>query len=336
MILSRQKVLSNIYHWIIRVCTLQLFLTFFSLPILIAWGLPLSLLTIFGNIIMVPFLSIFLFLSSCIFFTEFFYIPNNWLIFLCEYTTDFWMFILSWHPTYCLYGFKRPSLFIIIIMGFLFLIVYYFFIRHMIPIQRLFILLSFLIILMMVNHLWSKNLTGFFEISCNNGTVILVTDHGKTMLIDPGCIARNASAASWVEHTLAPFIIKNTGSLHIDYFIILQPRQRLFEALIKLLSTISIKTLIMPSVSQSKLAYNANYISCIDRIKHTNGTIVENIPHDIMLTEHRFCQIKKPLGYKNHRSHSWPKNIILNYYNQKIEIKPPLAKSKTQYLKTIS
>ena len=73
--------LNRFYNHIIQFLQVQLFLSLASLPILVAWGIPFSLATVAGNFLFSPFLTLFLLLSSLIFFTELIFIPNAWLIF---------------------------------------------------------------------------------------------------------------------------------------------------------------------------------------------------------------------------------------------------------------
>ena len=73
-----------IARWILRFIELQLFITFITWPLLLAWGIPLSYASPVGNLIGNPLLSIFLGLSSFIFMTELLAIPNYWLIYALE------------------------------------------------------------------------------------------------------------------------------------------------------------------------------------------------------------------------------------------------------------
>ena len=70
---------------------IQIFLTISALPILVLWGLPISILTVPGNLIFAPLLSTFLFISSLIFFLELINMPNNVPIWCLEKLSNFWV-----------------------------------------------------------------------------------------------------------------------------------------------------------------------------------------------------------------------------------------------------
>src|SRR5579872_4558069 len=112
----------KIFNWhaikqsAVQFMIVQLFLTLISLPIIIAWGLPISLLSPIGNFIFSPFLTAFLLLSSIIFFTQIISIPNYPLILLLENLMPLWHYILSFSSSSAMFAFKKPPLFILIVI----------------------------------------------------------------------------------------------------------------------------------------------------------------------------------------------------------------------------
>lgn len=91
-------------------------------PILIYWGLPLSLLGIIGAIVFSPVLAGYLILSSILFFTQIFGIPNDWCAYILEWVSTAWLTILSLGKDIPTIGFVCPSspvLFLIPLAGFL-------------------------------------------------------------------------------------------------------------------------------------------------------------------------------------------------------------------------
>src|SRR5438552_892464 len=103
----------------INFCYLQFFLMLISLPILISWGLPISLTTIFGNFFFTPFLTLFLLLSSLLLFFEIAHIPNYFIAYLLDFITRVWYFLLTFDKKYWLIGFAKPSLIVLFIIFFL-------------------------------------------------------------------------------------------------------------------------------------------------------------------------------------------------------------------------
>src|SRR3972149_9378673 len=95
---------------------LQLFISFISLPFLIGWGLPISLLTPVSTLIFGPFLTCFLLISSLIFFLELFYLPNGALIWCLEKVTSAWLACLSLEQRAWLIGFSKPPLIVLLLI----------------------------------------------------------------------------------------------------------------------------------------------------------------------------------------------------------------------------
>ncbi|MBA3751326.1 hypothetical protein H0X06_00800 [Candidatus Dependentiae bacterium] len=75
---------------------LQLFITFISVPFLLAAGLPLSGACMVGNFIFAPFLTLFLVLSSCIFVCELLSVSSILFIIPLEYLTEIWTCVLAY------------------------------------------------------------------------------------------------------------------------------------------------------------------------------------------------------------------------------------------------
>src|SRR5579872_7319919 len=109
--------LPNVHHimakWrlsLLKALQLQLFLSLISLPFLISWGLPISIMSVFSTILFGPFLTAFLLISSCIFFTQLLHIPNSFFVWLLEIVTTTWQSVLSIHQQWWLIGFTTPPL----------------------------------------------------------------------------------------------------------------------------------------------------------------------------------------------------------------------------------
>ncbi len=233
-------------RWIIRSIQIQLFVSLISLPFLIGWGLPISILTPISTIMFGPFLTIFLLFSSIIFFSELVYIPNMWFVWCLDLITKSWLVILNCEQQSWLIGFPQPSIILLFaIPGAAAFIIHY---KKTNNAMRCLICLALLTIvtcagLKIFSYLHT---TPLVHIACKNKEVIFIHDNNKTILIDPGVIASQASASSWISYTLIPNIIKQTGLLRIDHLIILQPSSRTFEALTELCTKMQIKKLYLP------------------------------------------------------------------------------------------
>ena len=200
-------------RWLFTFLQMQLFLSLVSLPVLVAWGLPLSYMTVIGNCIFSPFITLFLLCSSLIFFAELLHMPNGWLIVLLEYVTKVWIKALSCSSKGWLIGFPVkmvPYLLVIAIMAF-------FILQHKKWGKKevstgiftvLFILIFGLIFCMKV--------PSSHHIFCKKKSIEIKRMGGKHILIDHGALKEKAAAESWISYTVMPALLKMFGTVKID------------------------------------------------------------------------------------------------------------------------
>lgn len=230
-----------LYTWILRFTQLQLFITVVSLPILIAWGLPLSLLSPIGNLIFSPVLACFLFLACLIFFCEILFIPNAWLIYSLESITSWWHALLNIPDKRWLIGFKEPSMFILMVIPCLaFFIILNKHTRE--PHRSIVCFTEILAAIALYAHVLQPA-NNYWPISCNNGTIPIIQSNNKITVIDPGFIGQRTSATSWVQYSLVPHLIKQSSKNTIDHLILLKPGTFLFEAIEQLCRCATIKNI---------------------------------------------------------------------------------------------
>lgn len=298
----------RIQQWFIRYIHLQLFILFIVLPFLIGWGLPISILSPISTLIFSPFLILFLFLSSVVFFLELLYLPNGWLISSLEYLGNFWFTILDWEQTSWLKGFIKPAPFLLLFIPLSALaLIHYKHTHH--PIRNIISLSGlFMITCIGLNYMHTPIKT-IHTVPFRNKEVTLIYHNNHIIFIDPGTLAANASALSWISYTLVPYLIESTGQLSIDHVIILQPSARIFEALTLLCTKVHIKTLYLPWW-QNKLPKNAwyNFVSLQKIAKKTDCKIVridkKTVP--IMITETDFIHLKPQINHLRYTTITYP------------------------------
>ena len=86
------------------------------------------------------------------------------------------------------------------------------------------------------------------QIPCNNGALTLIRSQGTTILIDPGYLGSRGNAPSFVAYTLMPELIAATGSLMIDYCIILKPSIGACDGISRLLDDAKVGHLYFPAM----------------------------------------------------------------------------------------
>lgn len=236
---------ASIWNYLIRFFYIQMFITLASLPILINWGLPLSLMSPIANLIFTPFLMAFLLLASLVFFSELLSLPNSWVTYLLEKTVCWWSKLLSLHSPSWLITFTKPSfIFFTCALGATFFILHYKKIKNMAQATWCFLLLFCAI----TGYLtWQRPTTAHLKIPCNRGEVSIFKHHSQTVLVDPGYFGQSSSTPSWLEYTLMPTLHKEFGSSKIDHLLALQPSIFTFEALQALCRLVEVKNLYLVS-----------------------------------------------------------------------------------------
>jgi hypothetical protein len=313
---------------------LQAFLTLICLPILILWGLPISILSPLGNIIFSPFLTLFLLLSSLIFFCEILYIPNSLFIWLLDMLTRVWTYILSFQHKYALVGLRIPPLWVLIAIPLLaFCILHY---RATHAKKRAALLLTLLTFatcaglklysryhepIIFIERTLKRPAKNLPEPEVGRapseqrelGSVILARAGREYLLIDPGYIGNSVSATSWVSYTLVPEIIKKTGTLTIDHLVVLQLNGATLEALITLCNKMTVKNLYIPwwtGILRGAAWQHYKKLSTQARFNNTNIIRLDTKDTTIIQADN-FCVTAKPTGTRlNYKKITYPAYFI--------------------------
>ncbi len=236
-----QQHMNRLYNKFLLFLELQLLISIVTTPFLIGWGLPLSTISIVGNLFFSPFLTIFICVSSFIFITDIFGISNIFLQNILNTITYVWCILLSYGSPSYLIVFENKLLPIASIVALLACSIYY----NKIACQksRLCILLIMSTILPVVSYI-QKPFSKHHKI-CNgrkNFYIILYKD--QIYAIDLQALGAKKGYESWIEYTLIPEIIKHTGFYKIDCLITTTPTQRSQQAVYFLSQHLSIKRII--------------------------------------------------------------------------------------------
>jgi hypothetical protein len=238
------SILKRAEKFLVRSFQLQLYLTLISGPILVYWGLPISLASPIGNIVFHPLLTLFLFLSSLIFFCQILHIPHGICIYGLQKTSHLFHYLLGFGSQQWLMGFAKPPLWILFV-GPLATACIFCCKKTRTPYRSIGCLLLLSILLGSYLKYTCKPLH-ITDIACNNGNVKLIYADNQIVLIDPGVIGARLSSNSWVEFTLVPNITQMTGRTSINHLIILQPSQLTFDAICTLAHSCQVKKIYMP------------------------------------------------------------------------------------------
>lgn len=239
-----KRISKAILAYLIDFLNIQLFITLISLPIFISWGISISVISLFSNIICSPFLTLHILLSSLIFLCALFGAPCIPALWLLEHISNLWLFVLHYIPETTQYGFAQISWInkCIIILVSLTILHTKRYTKH----KKILLYTCLLASIIAYAEYKKRSLNTIIPIECFNGQVQLIATHNHCIIIDPGFIGQRLSSPAWAEHTLLSTITKETGHTTIDALIILRPTLFTFKALELLCKKRAVHTIYIP------------------------------------------------------------------------------------------
>lgn len=240
------KVIHRLHTALIDFLILNLFLTLVSLPVMVAWGLPLSWLSPIGNLMFSPFLSAFLCISTIAFFCELLHLPHHLFDRILEYITYAWRCILQLAPANSSIGCTQTALYLLVIISLVT------FTLLMIPFfrsaQKRLAALSILFFCSLAILRTAQPTNLHTELVCITKQCKLIRNSNQTALIDHGAFSERANPASWIQYHFIPDLIKKTGSTSVEHLILPRPTIRALEAAIALMQHAHVATIYYPII----------------------------------------------------------------------------------------
>lgn len=232
-----QKLKINILFFL----ELQLLISITILPILIAWGLPISIMTIIGNLVFAQFLTLFIFISTLLFTCDLLGIPNQFIVLILEWITQIWHYCLSFGSADWLIGFPTWVYPISCICAAIACSLYYPTIYQ--QKYRILILSSCIVTLFCIPIIF-QSYSIQTTIEQGSGKMHLIK-HGNTIYaFDCGALGARPSSQSWIEFTLTPLMIQKLGTRHIDALFLCRSNSRTPQAVQALTEHIPTKKII--------------------------------------------------------------------------------------------
>lgn len=246
----------NKLHMLIQFIATQAFLTLISLPILVAWGLPTSLWSPLGNLVFSPVLTLYLFCAVCVFFTEVLCIPNGLLVWALDCVSRLWLWCMSLLPSQATIGFVKPHILILLgIPAIAFTALWY--VRRSGHYIRAAAFLAMLCGVSGILKLSERVPHEIYTIEHEDMHITCAYARGCVAVIaQDACLARKPSPESWLVYQMMSEVVARTGVVALDHFILLHPRQRLFNALSILCQHVTIKNVYLPRW-EGRLSSNA-------------------------------------------------------------------------------
>lgn len=252
--MSRIKIITknltlNLYSKLILFLQAQLFVSSIATPILVHWGLPTSIMSFLGNLLFFPFLAMFLFISSIVFFSELLHIPNNCIVCILEIIVKLWKGIFSYNSTSWLVCFSLKSLPIFWAGALASIIVLYHPKTRQTKISTIILLIIF-VTTNFIGKILTQPKNTIFKVQYKKNSATVIKNKNQTIVVDPGILG-TARSTQWIEYTFIPELIKQTGSLKINKLIIMKNQKNIFQDVTSLLQKCKIDKIYMPESSKN-------------------------------------------------------------------------------------
>lgn len=218
----RQR-LKKLLHSFLFFLELQLLISVVMLPILIAWGLPISIMTIVGNLVFAQFLTAFIFVSTILFTCDLFGIPNSYVVICLEWITNVWHYFLSFGSVHWLIGYPDYLFFLACLAALAGCGIY---IRKIYTQRQRIIILILLCLSIPLAKMVSEKSYMHTIIKQGNQNFHIIKKNGIIYAFDCGALGARPSSQSWIEYTLTPHMIKTMGATHIDMLVLCKSNLR--------------------------------------------------------------------------------------------------------------
>ncbi len=233
-----KKITSIITTYLTNFLELQLVITLMSLPILIAWGLPISYMSPLSNLIFTPLLILFLWIACIFAICALTGIPCSIFATMLDQLTKLWMWLLSFSKPAWLLGFSTNILWCSIIICICIFALYSY--KKPTP-QRAVIILSVLCSIMMVARWY--NMKNLYQ-KINDVPMIAIKLNNKNYLIDYGALCGKQNFYNNIDYTIIPSLIKQTGITTIDTLVLCKPSKRLAKVALQFCKQMNVKKII--------------------------------------------------------------------------------------------
>ena len=256
--LKKKHLATQFFMFLTTYLKAQCIATLIAFPFLVQWGLAFSLFSWVGNLIFMPFLTLFLLLSSLVYFTELLCIPNGLLITMLTLLSNGWQTLLKCGKKEWLFGFARPHpiLFIILTIG-------TFSILYLLQRRKLFSLKALAYLLLanctvsycypFVQKAWEIKRKNFIIykklIICQNHT-------GKIEITDNGFFRRKKNVASAINFEIRPYLLQTYGTTHVVTLLLNVAAAQGFCAALELCKTCRVDKVVLPYFERQLSRYD--------------------------------------------------------------------------------
>jgi hypothetical protein len=242
------SIIQRFYYKFLRVIYIQLLLFFVYVPILMYWGLPLSIMANMGNIVFLPFLTLFLSFSFIIFFCELLHISPLFIHYLFSKLTLFWITCLSYGSSRWLIGLPfQPilSFFLFFLGGTIILLTHQ---NKTLP-QKVLISFSLLLSIFIILK-YNQKPPLYIKIETKNKELTATHINSSLNLVMPSLRLKKNGIAPWFFYEIQPELYKTFGTARINTIVLQNPTKHLIATFLENKDLIEFKNLITVKKSQ--------------------------------------------------------------------------------------
>lgn len=267
---SKNRLISSLVAFL----ELQFLINLASLPILAYWGLPISLLSPIGNLFFTPLLTLFLVLSTLLFFASLLHIPCSMFVMCLEYLHYYWSIILNQATSLWLISCIKPSLMLTLILTGSIVLLYQAIYQKKAVIR----FLSMSCALLVVASIFYAMKPTIMELTlpATRGELTITKDEWGLYIVDKGCFASHAH--NFITYTFMGALRSHIGSTHIERWSITKPTYTSFALAQYALEHCTIKTLYVPYWQQQDKKMNGAFIALKNKASGCGCTLVRMAP----------------------------------------------------------
>ncbi|MFH1831210.1 MAG: hypothetical protein ABH827_00255 [bacterium] len=244
--------MTRIKNYLLQFVQMQLIITIIALPILIHWGLSMSVMSLVGNFIFTPIFALVIILSSLIFYTELLCIPNSFLVTCYEHVISFWDRILDIGQKSWLVEYAHPGLWVLLSIP---LITILFLCSRRVNTIYKRILGMFIILVLstvVLSYIQVQKVKSYTHDFNHEDFVIKINSDKTLTFIDNGFFNSKRSPEKVVEFELKQFITKKYGSTVFAELILMRPGFRSFEGAYAFCQQFHVRKVIMSELTEAK------------------------------------------------------------------------------------
>ena len=264
------KIAPILESWIVSLFVVNATAYIFSAPILIWWGMPLSALSLIGNVVFAPALSVFIMLCTVLMCCSLLGISCTFLKTPLNITVEWWLALLKLGSKRFLYGQIAHPVILLLAIGVVLSTGYYIIrssTRRMIAktLSTGCICMTLLFALPLKNTESSlKNKNGILKVFQASSTSIT--------LEDSGFLKGFKTPAKGIAFNVKRPIMQNHGTLHVKKLTTTVVSSRTFEAIAELIIAMEIQEIEIPQINPPQKPAVWRNLARLRKIAQENGT----------------------------------------------------------------